>query len=38
MSAGGRLMWSRQSGALSTLIIRAESATVRVIGPATLPI
>ena len=32
-SVGGRLMWSRASGCESTCISRAESSTVRVIGP-----
>jgi len=37
IAAGGRLIVSRASGRLSTLIISAASSTVRVIGPATRP-
>ena len=37
MVCAGRLMLSRASGALSTCISKAASATVRVMGPAARP-
>src|ERR1700732_3801957 len=37
MLAGGRPMPSRRSGRDNTLIIKAASSTVRLIGPATRP-